>query len=198
MPMFHMRATELPGLEGCTFLSRFYYLNDEPLYSSGLITPIPSESEHGKAEVPKESRVSIFPYAIAAPTDRDPSTSNWYAALNQFGTLPPNLAFAATSCEFEIFRLSQGKKLPFTHDELFQLSHAAAWSWNIGGKAGPTMQYGPLARWLTPGEMRTPLFFPPATTVDFAVTFHHAVEVPTDCEVIIMPMLRGYWLSCAI
>lgn len=197
-----LSATKLPGLEafadqifegvdGQVTLNDYSYFDCTPVYASVRI-PVRG------GQITSGSEFVLF--GTDANRDDNLTDGNW-GKLSIEGMLPSNMAFVAMATEFDVFRVTAtGRKLPLCKDDLFQTTHACTWSWNVGGVASPTLQYGPISACLRqPEKMSFPLFFPPYCPVNFLLTFQETVGgLSTDDTVQVMARLRGYTLSRAI
>jgi len=237
-----MRGSELTGLErfadqvfsnsqGVYTLDDFEYLDDTPLFSAAAFTVTNGTigGDFTLFSTPEGTSgqgwpIATFPQLTVAETNLQGG--------QQGGKFPANQSYVGIAGGFDVYcipadrtgALTQlgGIQIPDPSD-LHQILSGITWSWNIGGRQSPTIEYEPIKAWPTGfgvwtsgaagtaqasanggplSQMRKfpfPLMFPPQIAASLKVRVNRApsnfVALPNGSLVVVSCHLRGYMLT---
>ena len=236
------RGSELAGLErfanqvfsnsqGAYTLDEFEYLDDTPLFSSAAFTVTGGTigGDFTLFSTPEGSSgqgwpLANFPQLTVAETNLQNGQSQ--------GKFPQNQAYIGIAGGFDVYmipadnagNLTQLGGIPVTDPaDLHQILSGITWSWNIGGRQSPTIEYEPIKAWPTGfgvytsgaagvaqasanggpvSQMRKfpfPLMFPPNIAATLKIRVNRGPSnfnsIPNGSLVIVACHLRGYMLT---
>lgn len=236
------RGSELAGLErfanqvfgnsqGTYTLDDFQYLDDTPLFSAAAFQVVNGTiaGDFTLFSTPEGSPgqgwpVATFSQLSMAETNLQQGQAN--------GKFPQNQAYVGIAGGFDVYMIPADRNGALTQlgginipdpSDLHQILSGITWSWNIGGRQSPTIEYEPIKAWptgfgvYTSGAAGTsqasanggplssmrkfpfPLMFPPNIAASLKIRVNRApsalVSIPNNSLIVVAAHLRGYMLT---